>query len=320
MFDRRTFLKTLAAAAAAAGTMPAWGQQTFPSRAIRIVHGSNPGAPQDVMLRVLAEEMAAVLGQPVNVEGRPGGTGQAAIAYLMNQPADGHTIFSDATGITSVLQLPGAAFKWTDLQPVYRMQLDPFALYVKADGKYASLADFVADARARPGSIRVGGYGTGSPHQISMRLFGDLAGIKTTWVPFDSGTKAIAAVMGDNLDAAMSNISVYPSFKGKAKVIGTTSEQTIPQFPEVPTFKAQGYDLVRYHWRGMFVRKGTPEAIVEALYRGVAEAVKRPKFVEYLNKSATLDGSMPIPEFEKLLEQQAKDDLDLLRELGMVKS
>lgn len=319
MLNRRTVLKSLAATAAATGAMPAWGQ-SFPSRAIRIVHGSNPGAPQDVMLRVLAEEMAAVFGQAVNVEGRPGGTGQAAIAYMMNQPADGHTIFSDATGITSVLQLPGAAFKWTDLQPVYRMQLDPFALYVKADGKYRSLPDFIADAKARPGSVRVGGYGTGSPHQISTRLLGGLAGIRTTWVPFDSGTKAIAAVMGDNLDAAMSNISVYPSFKGKATVIATTAEKTIPQFPEVPTFKAQGYDLVRYHWRGMFVRQGTPEPIVQALFKGVGEAVKRPKYVEYLDKSATLDGTMSIPEFEKLLQQQAKDDLDLLKELGMVKS
>lgn len=318
MITRRTLLTSVAGAAALLAAGPVRADE-FPSRAIRIVHGSNAGAPQDVMLRVLAEEMASVLGKPVNVEGRPGGTGQAAIAYMMNQPADGHTIFSDATGITSVLQLPGAAFKWTDLQPVYRMQLDPFALYVKAGGKYKSLADVIADAKARPGSVRIGGYGTGSPHQISTRLLAAQAGVKVTWVPFDSGTKAIAAVMGDNLDAAMSNISVYKSFKGKADVVGTTAEKTIPQFPEVPTFKAQGFDLVRYHWRGMFVRKETPPAIVAALHAGVAKAVKGPKFVGYLTNSATLDGTMAIPDFAALLQQQAKDDLDLLKELGMVK-
>ena len=317
MVTRRTLLKTLAAAAAA-GSVPAWGQ-AFPTHPILIVHGSNTGAPQDVMLRVLAEEMAAVLGKPVNVQGRPGGTGQAAIAYMANQPADGHTIFSDATGITSVLQLPGAAFKWTDLQPVYRMQLDPFALYVKKGGKYNSLKDFLADCKSRPGSVRVGGYGVGSPHQIASRLLTEQAGAKVTWVPFDSGTKAIAAAMGDNLDAAMSNISVYRSFKDKTVVLGVSSDKRLEQFPDVPTFKEQGSDLVRYHWRGMFVRKGTPQPIVDALYKAVGEAVKRPKFVKYLADSATIDGSMPIPEFESLLAQQAKEDLAMLKELGMVK-
>lgn len=320
MVFRRTILNTLAAAAAAAVTvctMPAWGQ-TFPTHPILIVHGSKAGAPQDVMLRVLAAQMAKVLGQGVDVQGRPGGSGQAAMSYMMGQPANGYTIFSDATGITAILQLPGAAFKWTDLQPVYRMQLDPFALYVKT-GKYKSLKDLIADAKKRPGSVHIGGYGVGSPHQISTLLLAEQAGVKVSWVPFDSGTKAIAATMGDNLDAAMSNISVYKSFKGKVTVLGVSSAQPIAQFPEVPTFKSQGFNLVRYHWRGMFVRKGTPQPIVDKLYKAVGEAVKSPTFVKYLADSSTIDGSMTIPEFETLLKEQAKSDLVILKKVGMLK-
>lgn len=317
MISRRSLLKTFAAAAAA-GAVPAWAREAFPSHPILIVHGSKPGAPQDVMLRVLAKAASSVLHQGVDVQGRPGGTGQAAMGYMMGQPANGYTIFSDATGITSVLQLPGAAFKWTDLQPVYRMQLDPFALYTK-EGKYASLKSFLDDARKRPGSVRVGGYGVGSPHQITMLLLAKRAGVKVTWVPFDSGTKAIAAAIGENIDAAMSNISVYRSFKGKAAVLGVSSDERLKQFPEVPTFKEQGFDLVRYHWRGMFVRKGTPKAIVQTLHEGMGKAVKSAEFQKYLADTATLDGSMTIPQFQNLLATQAKDDLAVLKQLGMVK-
>ncbi len=320
MVSRRTHLKTLAAVAmavAAVCTMPARGQN-FPAHPILIVHGSKPGAPQDVMLRVLAAQMAKVLGVGVDVQGRPGGSGQAAMGYMMGQPPNGYTIFSDATGITAILQLPGAAFKWTELQPVYRMQLDPFALYVKK-GKFNSLKDLFADAKAHPGAVHIGGYGVGSPHQISTLLLAQQAGVKIAWVPFDSGTKAIAAALGDNIDAAMSNISVYKSFKGKVTVLGVSSAESIAQFPEVPTFKSQGYNLVRYHWRGMFVRKGTPMAIVDKLYKAVGEAVKSPDFVKYLKNTSTLDGSMTIPEFESLLQEQAKSDRVMLKQVGMLK-
>jgi len=317
MNARRILLKTIAGAAVAV-LLPAWAEDKFPSHPILIVHGSKPGAPQDVMLRVLAKQMSAVLHQGVDVQGRPGGTGQAAMGFMIGQPANGYTIFSDATGITSVLQLPGASFKWTELQPVYRMQLDPFALYTK-EGKYKSLKDFFEAAKSHPGSLRVGGYGVGSPHQITMLLLAQQAGAKITWVPFDSGSKAIAAVIGGNIDAAMSNISVYRSFKGKAEVLGVSSGERVKPFDEVPTFKEQGYDMVRYHWRGCFVKKGTPAPIVATLHKAVGEAVKSPEFQKYLKDTATLDGTMSTQEFEQLLEKQAKDDLVVLKQLGMVK-
>ena len=91
---------------------------------IRIVHGSNAGAPQDVMLRILADELQKALSESVIVEPRPGAEGQIAMHALKQAPADGRTILSDGTGITSILQIPGARHKWTDFEPLYRLQLD----------------------------------------------------------------------------------------------------------------------------------------------------------------------------------------------------
>lgn len=290
----------------------------YPSEPIKIVHGSSAGAPQDVMLRQLAPHLEEVAGVPIVVEPRPGGSGQVAMAYLKGQPADGYTILNEATGITSILQLPGAAHEWQDFTPLYRIQLDPFALYVQRDGKYTTLEEFIAAMKEQPGLIRIGGYGSGSPHQLTALAMAEEAGVEMVWVPYSSGTDAINAVMGGDIDAAMSNISVYNRFKERTKVLAVTSEEQLEAYPKVPTFRDEGIDLARYHWRGMFVKEGTPPEIVDELYRLIGEAVQSEGFQQYLADSSTLPGNMPRAEFEKMLEKQAESDRKTLTEIGML--
>lgn len=285
---------------------------------IRIVHGSNAGAPQDVMLRILAEEMSKAGGKPVIVEPRPGASGQIAMNALKQASADGATIFSDGTGITSILQLPGRLHEWTDFEPMYRIQLDPFALYAMPN-RYADLGTLLQDMRKRPESVRIGGYAIGGPFQIVLMLVAAREKATFTWIPYDSGTKAIAAVMGDHMEAAMSNISVYPSFRGKAVVLAHTGESRIDQFPEVPTLKERGIDLVRYHWRGMFLKKGTPEPLIERTYASVGAGVKSARFQTYLKDSATLEGTMSRAAMAEMLAEQARADSVILKQLNLIK-
>ena len=317
MIRKIRVLSTLAAGTFALFAGAASGDG-FPAGPIKIVHGSSAGAPQDVMVRRLATQMEVVAGVPVVVEPRPGGTGQLAMAYLKGQPADGHTIFNDATGITSVLQLPGAAHEWTDFTPLYRIQLDPFALYTKREGDYPTLDSLLAAMKENPGKIRVGGYGTGSPHQITTLMLAELAGVEPTWVPFSSGGDAINAVMAGDIEAAMSNISVYGRFKERTQVVAVTSEDRVDAHPDVSTFSELGHDLARYHWRGMFVHGDTPDAIVEKLYQIVDKAVNSEDFQAYLADSSTLQGSMSAAAFMSLLEDQAVADEKMLKSLGML--
>lgn len=285
--------------------------------AVRIIHGSNAGAPQDIMLRLLAEEMQRTSNQTVIVEPRPGASGQVAMGVLKQAPADGRTVFSDGTGITSILQLPTAQHKWTDFEPLYRIQLDPFALYTNPK-RFADLKAALAEMRAKPGQFRVGGYATGGPHQITLLLAMAKANAGFEWIPYDSGAKAITAVMGDHLEASMSNISVLPSFKERTVVLAHTGEQRIDQFPQVPTFKELGIDIVRYHWRGMFVKRGTPEPVIQRLFEMVGAGVKSAKFQQYLRESGTLDGTMTRAAYADMLIEQAKGDTAVLKQLKMI--
>lgn len=313
MLTRRAIVRTARAAPflAAPALVQAQGAT------LRILHGSNPGAPQDVMLRLLAEEWQGIARHPVIVDARPGASGQVAMAMLKQLPADGRTVFSDGTGITSILQLPTAQHRWTDFEPLYRLQLDPFALYVK-QGSFAGFGDFLEAMRKRPGTLRVGGFALGGPHQIAMLRAARQAGARFSWIPFDSGARAITAVMGGHLEASMSNISVYETFRERTAVLAQTGESRLDRFGTIPTFREEGVDVVAYHWRGMFVRRGTPEAAVAGLFDQVGAAVRSERFRTYLQESATIDGTMPRPAFTAMLEQQASADAEVLREIGLL--
>ncbi len=293
--------------------LPAAAQQDT----IRILHGSNAGAPQDVMLRILADEMTKAVGRPVIVEPRPGASGQIAMSALKQAPADGATIMSDGTGLTSILQMPGHLHEWTDFEPLYRIQLDPFALYAMPQ-RYPDLKALLNDMRARPDAVRVGGFAIGGPFQIVLMQIAAREKSTFTWIPYDSGAKAITAVLGNHMEAAMSNISVYPSFKEKMVVLAHSGEARVDLFPEVPTFKERGIDLVRYHWRGMIMKKGTPEAILERNHGFVRTGVKSARFQAYLKDSATLEGTMTRAAMAEMLAEQARGDTAILKQLKLI--
>lgn len=301
-------IATLAAGATTAGAQP---------NVVRIIHGSNAGAPQDVMLRILAEEVSKTSGRQFIVEPRPGAGGQVAMSVLKKEPADGRTIFSDGTGITSILQLAERQHEWTDFEPLYRIQLDPFALYALSKN-YTDLPALLADMRKRPKEVRIGGYAIGGPFQIFMMLIADSAKAEFSWIPYDSGGKAITAVMGNHMEAAMSNISVYPQFREKMVVLAHSGATRLQAFPDIPTFKEQGIDMVRYHWRGMFVKKGTPVALLDSLHATIGAGVKSDRFQAYLRDSATLDGTMTRAAMAEMLAEQARGDSRVLRQLKLV--
>lgn len=285
---------------------------------IRILHGSNAGAPQDIMLRLLADEMEKAMKQRVIVEPRPGAEGQVAMSALKQAPADGQTIVSDGTGITSILQAPEALHKWTDFEPLYRIQLDPFALYARR-GQFATMQEMVDAMKKQPSSIRVGGYAVNGPHRITTMMVAEKVGGAFTWVPYNSGARALTDLLGDHIEAVLSNISVYGAFKERAIVLAHTGETRLPQFPDVPTFKELGIDVVRYHWRGMFVKRGTPEDQITRLFDGVDRAVKSERFQAYLRDSATLAGTMSRADYNKMLVDQAAVDTERMKQMGPAK-
>ena len=293
---------------------PSWGQQ---QPILRIVHGSNAGAPQDVMLRILADEISKATGRNVIVEPKPGASGQLAMSFLKQAPADGLTMLADGTGITSILQLPGRLHEWTDFEPLYRVQLDPFALYALPQ-KFKDFGAFAEEMRVKKDHVRIGGYAIGGPFQmvmmqLSRRVDGDFS-----WIPYDSGGKAIAAVIGEQIEGAVSNVSVAGTFTPRTKILAQTGEARLAQLPDVPTLKELGIDIVKYHWRGLFIKKGTPEALIERNYAMIKTGVASARFQKYLKESGTIEGTISRTAMSDMLTEQARNDTQLLKQLKMI--
>ena len=308
----RRFLPWLTACVlAAAGTVSA---QQYPARPITVLCWSAAGSPVDLYARVLAKLLATELAQNVIVENRTGGSGIVMVNQLLRAPADGYTIAANTITLAALFSEPNVTFKPDDLQLVARSQVDPYGLIVHASTPFRTLDAFIAYARKKPGYLNVAGPFAMSGHRVAWEVFADMAKIKTTWVAYQGGGPALTAIAGGHVDAAATNPgNVKPMIDaGKVRVIGVSSDKRLEDFPDVPTYKERGYDLVRYQWRGIMARAGTPKPVIDRLTAAIQKAQQTNEWKAYLKQVTQLDGFQGPEDFRKQL-------LDDMREMDLVK-
>lgn len=239
----------------------------FPAKDVRIVCWSAAGSPLDVMARTLAAELEKVWGKTTVVENRVGGSGAAAMAYAVSQPADGHVILTTTSSLTFTVAKGSVPFKVEDFIMLRAVEAEPSAVAVRKDSPLKTLDDFVKKMQADSASMRVGGYASAGFHQFVYYKLQKTGGFKGPWVPFEGGNQAAAALLGGHLDAAVMTPSSATAQieSGDIRLLGISTAERSPFFPDVPTMKEQGHDIVEYLWRGIMVKKGTPQAVVDAV-------------------------------------------------------
>lgn len=281
--------------------------QGFPSKPINLVLSSGPGSSVDVMARTLAAVTEKELGQKVIVINKPGGDGAAAMADLLGKRADGHTVWAVTKTFPVALRTTLTQFKATSFQPLVRVQVDPFALAVRADSPYRSLEEFLSAARTAP--KRVGGFGSASPHGLFNFRLAEASKTKLTWLPYGAGSEAITALLGGHVDAVVSNPSsmMQQVRGGTMHILAVATETRGADMPDTPTFKESGYDLVDTQWRGLFVKAGTPKAILDRLDAAFRKAIKDPVFQDYLKKTVQEDGYLGPDAFAAFVEKEIVD-------------
>src|SRR5690349_20387615 len=248
--------------------------QQFPTRPITVLCWSAPGSPVDVYARTLSKLLTSELGQNVIVDNRTGGSGIVMVNTLLRAPADGYTIAANTITLAALFGEPNVTFKPDDLQMVARSQVDPYGLIVHASTPFRTIDEFVAYARKKPGFLNVGGPFAMSGHRVAWEVFAEMAKIKTTWVPYQGGGPALTAIAGGHIDAAATNPgNVKPMIEaGKVRVLAVSSERRLEDFPNVPTYRERGWDLVRYQWRGVMAKAGTPKPVLDRLVAAIQKA------------------------------------------------
>lgn len=306
-------LAALASAAAQAQPQP------YPSRPITVLCWSAPGSPVDIYARVIAKLMAADLGQNVLVENRTGGSGIIMVNYLLKAPADGYTIAANTTTLAALFSEPTATFKPDDLQMVARSQNDPYALLAHTSTPFRTLDDLIAQARRKPGYINVGGPFAISGHRIAWELVADAAKVKTTWVPYQGGGPALTAIAGGHVDVVATNPGNAKPFveAGKVRVIAVSSDQRLEDFPNAPTYRERGYDIVRYQWRGIMAKAGTPKPVLDRLTAAIQKAQQSAEWKAYLKQVTQLDGFQGADAFRASLMAEIREMDAYKKKLGL---
>lgn len=272
-----------AMASVAAASVPARAQDLQPGKPVVIVAPFGPGTTNDIIARLLAQDMTATLGQSVIVENRPGATGNIGADYTAKARPDGHTvviaslsnIINQATGNNTVNLL-------NDLTPVSFTGGVYYSMFVPNELPAKSVAELVELARKQPGKINFSGFAGGVP-QFLGEMLNRAAKIDMVMVPYKSTTDALNDLLTNRIQVWFTPVaSGVPVHNAKqARLLAVTGEKRAAALPDIPTFKELGYpDIVADVSFYMMAPKGTPQPIVDKLHRAVDKAMDSPKVKE----------------------------------------
>ncbi len=256
-----------------ASTAPAWADT------LTYVIPFPAGGESDVTARLQEPVLKAVSGKDVVIQYKAGAGGAAAWASLNKMPADGSTVMG--TNLPHIFLQPmekNVGYKTEDLVHVAIFQLTPDAIVVPADSPFKTLGDLIAAAKKTPGAITMSGSGTNTGPHLSHTTFDKLAGIKTTYVPFAGTAPSVVAMLGKQVNAAMTFTTAAIQQGDKVRMLAVALEKRLETHPNVPTFKELGFDMVSGVYRGVAVPTATPEAQRKALSGWFAKVNQDPAY------------------------------------------
>ncbi len=262
--QRRVFLSAPLALPALSRAQPAW-----PDRSVRIVIPFGAGGPIDNIGRLLAEHLKDRLGQPFVIDNRPGAGGSIGIRTVIQAPPDGATILLTSASLASVPALyPNQGLDpRTAMTPVSLVADVPTAMVVRAEGPFRSVADVLAAARAKPGTLTYGSGGAGSSNHLSGALFASAAGVELSHISYRGAAPAMTALYAGEIDIVFaSTVETLPHVRGgRVRLLGVATPTRIAALPETPAIAEIVPGYVALNWYAIAGPRGLPPAIVAKL-------------------------------------------------------
>ena len=305
---------------AAAGAANA--QAKFPDRPIKLIIPWAAGGPADAGFRILAESVSQKLGQPVVVENKGGAAGVLGALALQDAKPDGYTICQMHM---SMLRQPmlNPALKYDPIKDLtYILQITGFVMgvVVRADAPWRTLPDLLAHARANPGKLNWGTLGIGSTQHLAMERVGIAqGGLSWTHAPYRGTADTLRALLGGEIDFASESSGWAPMVEaGQLRLLAVFTAERAKRFPNVPTVKELGIDVVIDSPGGLIGPKGMDPAVVAVLadaFRAAAQEPEHLKFLENMDQPLILlDG----PAYKAAMAKTYEEEKELLRRLNLL--
>ena len=289
---RRTVLLAPAAAVATLA-LPTAHAQAWPAKPVRFVVPFAPGGSSEIVARSVAAELTKSLGQSVYVDNKPGGAGNVAMADVAGA-SDQHTVILGHIGTLAVnpyifAKLPYDPIK--DFRPLSLLAKVPSLYVVRPDLPAKDMKEFIALAKAKPGTLNYGSAGNGSAGHLAFEYLKAASGTFVLHVPYRGTGPQLTDLLGGRLDAAAVGAPAVLQFikTGKLRCIATGSAQRIAQLPDVPTVAEQGYPgFEMTQWYGLLAPSSMAPAASDKLAAAAAKAVREPGSIERLSADAAI--------------------------------
>jgi tripartite-type tricarboxylate transporter receptor subunit TctC len=244
----------------------------YPGKPVSLIVPSGAGSATDLIMRAAVSVAADYLGQPIVVRLKPGGGGAIGSDFAAKAKPDGYTLLAGvSTWSTGLPAVENRSKGPDDFSAVCRINYSPTIIVARKGAPFKTFKEMMAWARANPGQIKVGTPGPWSPPDVVWKFLMKEEGIKAKVIPFQGGGKMTAALLGGHIDVGHSIPSMAMRFKGTGKMtfMLILDGQRLPELPDVPTSVEGGLDPrinnLGSAWRGILVRKGTPQPIIDKL-------------------------------------------------------
>jgi tripartite-type tricarboxylate transporter receptor subunit TctC len=302
----RLVAASLALAAAAVSLDGA--AQAWPAKPVKIIVPFAAGGPADIYARVIGEKLQAALGQSFVVEDRPGGGALPGTDAVAKSAPDGYTLLmmSNTHTVNESLFREKPYQLLRDLAPVAPVNYSDLVMVVHPSVPAATLAEFIALAKARPGGLNYASSGPGTPYHMAGELFKAMANVDIVHVPYKGSSGARTDILGGQVHMMFDAITTMaPNVRaGKLKALATSGKVRSAVLPEVPTLAeagVPGYEAVI--WLGIMAPAGTPRPIVERLNAEITKATNSPEMREAWAKQGAVPMAMSPEEFERFLRE-----------------
>ena len=264
--QRITVLLSMALAAA----LPLGSAFAFTDKPVKLIVPAPPGGTIDVFARIISDQLAHEIKQPVVVENRPGAGGALAVKYMLAQPADGNTLLVTVTNILTEVPhvLKGGFDAMKDVRPVSQMARSVMVFIASPQFPAKDAKEAIAYVKAHPGQLSFASYSQGTASQYAGAILNQKAGLDMQHVPFPGSTPALAQVMGNQIplmfDGSVTTKPLVPS--GKVKLLAVAYKSRLPDYPNVPTMAELGYPELDFsNWAGVFASAKTPQPLMEKI-------------------------------------------------------
>lgn len=310
------FTALAAATVSAAGAMAA----DYPERDVTYIIPFNAGGESDVTARLQEAPFKALTGKGFVIQYQAGAGGAAAWSQLNGMAADGYTVMGINLPHLFLQPMSGqVGYKTEDITVVNVFQLTPHALVVNADSPIKTLDDYIAVAKQAPGATTVAGTGSNSANQVAQETFDQAAGIKTTYVPFTGTAATTAALLGNQVSAQWGFTTVPVEQGDKVRMLAVALDERHPLFPDVPTFKEKGIDLVGGAHRGIAVPKDTPEATRQAISAIFSKINQDPAFKQKMDEGGYILLDVGYEDMAGFMSDLGREYAAVGKALGLVK-